>query len=178
MAIGRKDAHTVPVNMTDALLPQATEIFLLDNDGRILLGEKKNGLGEGKVLGIGGKVEPGETVEQAAIREMIEETTIVVDSAELHPIAIIDFIFPHKHQWSMEVHYFSATQWSGKPQETDEINPVWFARDSLPLARMWDDSRYWLPQLLQKERFLRAQFIYSADNQTVDTHTLNWETQR
>jgi 8-oxo-dGTP diphosphatase len=159
------------------LLPQATEIFLLDG-GRILLGEKKNGLGVGKVLGIGGKVEPGETVTQAAIREMDEETTVVIAAADLHPTAIIDFIFPHKQQWSMQVYFFTARRWSGEPVETDEIKPVWFARDALPLDRMWDDTRYWLPLVLDDDRFLHAEFIYSADNQTVERHTLDWEAQR
>lgn len=159
-------------------LRQATEVFLLDRNGRILLGEKKSGLGEGKVLGIGGKVESGETIVQAAIREMIEETAVVIAATDLQPVAMIDFLFPHKPQWSMQVHFFTARRWSGKPTETDEIKPVWFAQNALPLDRMWDDTRYWLPLVLDDQRFLHAQFIYSADNHTVEQHTVHWEAQR
>ncbi len=36
----------------------------------MLLGEKKRGFGEGYFNGFGGKVEAGETVQQAAIREV------------------------------------------------------------------------------------------------------------
>lgn len=36
--------------------------------GEILLGLKKRGFGEGKWNGFGGKVEPGETIPQAAAR--------------------------------------------------------------------------------------------------------------
>lgn len=42
----------------------------------VLLGLKKRGFGTGKWNGFGGKVEPGETIRQAAIREMKEEAGI------------------------------------------------------------------------------------------------------
>lgn len=38
--------------------------------GRLLLGLKRRGFGEGYVNGFGGKVEPGEGIEEAAIREV------------------------------------------------------------------------------------------------------------
>lgn len=44
-------------------------LVLVRNDvGDILLGLKKRGFGEGKWNGFGGKVEPGETIHQAAAR--------------------------------------------------------------------------------------------------------------
>ena len=46
----------------------ATLMFVL-RDGRILLIEKKRGLGAGKINGPGGKIEPGETPLQAVMRE-------------------------------------------------------------------------------------------------------------
>ncbi|MFP6630384.1 MAG: NUDIX domain-containing protein, partial [Myxococcota bacterium] len=41
-------------------------------DGRILLIRKKRGLGAGKIVGPGGRVEPGETPLACAIREVQE----------------------------------------------------------------------------------------------------------
>ena len=41
--------------------------------GEVLLIRKKRGLGTGYYNGVGGKVKPGETPEQAAAREMAEE---------------------------------------------------------------------------------------------------------
>jgi len=55
-----------------APLRKRTVCFLIDNE-RLLLGMKKRGFGKGNYLGIGGKVEQGETVIQAAIREYQEE---------------------------------------------------------------------------------------------------------
>ena len=49
-----------------------TLAFLLDGN-RILLGFKKRGFGMGKWNGFGGKVENGETIEQAAKRYIIQD---------------------------------------------------------------------------------------------------------
>ena len=45
-----------------------TTLCLLKKDNRILLAMKKRGFGEGKYNGVGGKIENGETPEEAMIR--------------------------------------------------------------------------------------------------------------
>ncbi|HBY09281.1 MAG TPA: hypothetical protein DEH22_16440, partial [Chloroflexi bacterium] len=58
----------------------ATLVLLLKNHpvAEVLLGYKKIGFGQGKYTGFGGKVEPGETVAEAALRELTEETSVTV----------------------------------------------------------------------------------------------------
>ena len=57
----------------------ATEIFLIDPETQhVLLGHKKTGIGLGKVLGIGGHVDAGETPLEAIVREFWEETGATV----------------------------------------------------------------------------------------------------
>ena len=46
----------------------ATLMFVVQGDS-ILLIEKKRGLGAGKINGPGGKIDPGETPEEAVMRE-------------------------------------------------------------------------------------------------------------
>lgn len=59
-----------------------------------MLGYKKRGLGQGLYLGIGGKVEAGETIEAAAHREVEEE--IGVTDLKLKHVADVTFLFPHR----------------------------------------------------------------------------------
>ena len=53
-----------------------TVVFLLRGT-EVLLGLKKKGFGENYLVGIGGKVEDGETIEEAAKREVAEEVHVL-----------------------------------------------------------------------------------------------------
>jgi 8-oxo-dGTP pyrophosphatase MutT (NUDIX family) len=50
---------------------QQLQLAIVEKNGRLLLGLKKTGFGSGYYNGFGGKVEPGETIAQAAHREVV-----------------------------------------------------------------------------------------------------------
>jgi 8-oxo-dGTP diphosphatase len=137
-----------------------------DGRRRVLLGHKKTGLGTGKIVGLGGHVEPGESAKQAAVREVEEEAGLVVNPAALREVAEVTFLFPARPRWDQIASVFSASEWTGEPTESEEITPRWFPMDELPLTRMWDDARYWLPQALAGQR-LTACFTFADDCETV-----------
>jgi 8-oxo-dGTP diphosphatase len=155
---------------------QSTCLCLLVRDGadgvrEVLLGHKKTGFGRGKIVALGGHVEPGESVAEAAAREVKEESGLLVAPDALTESARITFLFPERPAWDMEVAVFAAADWSGEPAETAEIRPCWFPVTALPFDRMWDDGKRWLPRVLDGER-LRATFSYAADNETVAAATI------
>jgi len=133
---------------------------------QVLLGYKKTGFGRGKYTGFGGKVEPGEAVESAAQRELVEETGILVQIENLLFSGVLTFMFPNQPAWDQEVHVFRVDSWQGEPVESDEMKPEWFSVDNLPFDRMWDDGRYWLPPILAEQPYT-AQFTFQDDNATV-----------
>ncbi|MEK7519861.1 MAG: 8-oxo-dGTP diphosphatase [Patescibacteria group bacterium] len=144
-----------------------TLCFVHDTDGRILLGLKKRGFGAGRWNGFGGKVEAGETIEDATRRELSEETGITAH--EIVPRGILHFVYRHTDT-TMEVHYFSVYAYEGEPQETEEVKPQWFAPDALPLEQMWPDDKYWMPLYLAGKSF-EGEFIFS-DYDTIVEHSL------
>lgn len=148
---------------------QATLCYLIRGNppSEILLGLKKAGLGEGKYGGFGGKIEAGETIALAAVRELQEETGIKVCEKDLQYMGHLTFLFPAKPEWSQVVHAFLATRWDGSPVESTEMIPAWFAIDDIPLEQMWQDVYHWLPRVLAGER-VRASFTFKDDNETVD----------
>jgi 8-oxo-dGTP diphosphatase len=117
----------------------------------VLLGLKKAGFGAGKWVGLGGHVEPGEKPAAAAVREVAEESGLVVPADSLQHMASIEFRFPARPSWDQATDVFMTSAYQGEPAESDEVAPRWFAEDALPLAEMWDDTRYWLPLVLAGE---------------------------
>jgi 8-oxo-dGTP diphosphatase len=135
----------------------ATLVFVFRDD-EILLINKKTGLGKGKVNGPGGKVDPGETPEQAAIRECQEELHITVSELEYcgeHRFQFVD-------GYSIHVWVYRTTEFEGEPTETHEAKPLWTRIDRIPFDEMWEDDKYWLPMMIRGERF-RARWIFDGD---------------
>jgi 8-oxo-dGTP diphosphatase len=148
-------------------LPEVCVCYLIregaDGD-EILLGRKKFGLGEGNLVGPGGKVEPGETPEEAIAREVAEETSILIGAVRL--VGELTYPFPFKPAWSQKSWVYLCRDWNGEPSESDELAPEWFPLADPPVERMWDDAKYWLPDALAG-RFVTATFEFGEDLRTV-----------
>jgi 8-oxo-dGTP diphosphatase len=142
-----------------------------DGAAEVLLGYKKTGFGTGKIVALGGHVEPGESAAEAAAREVKEESGIRVAPGSLAAAAHVTFIFPARPSWDMDVEIFTTAQWSGEPSESGEIRPEWFPVAALPFDRMWRDAGQWLPRVLAGER-LSATFTYAEDNESIATASI------
>ena len=99
---------------------------------RVLLGMKKRGFGQGRWNGFGGNVIEGETIENAARREVLEEAGIQVGTIE--KMGVILFEFQGKPD-TPEVHIFKTNEFTGEPKESDEMRPQWFEESDIPYER-------------------------------------------
>jgi 8-oxo-dGTP diphosphatase len=150
-------------------LPQVCVCYLLrDGAGgpEVLLGRKKHGLGAGNYVGLGGKLEPGESPVEAAVREVFEEAGVVVAASDLEFRGLLSYHFPHREAWSQESSVFVCRTWRGVPTGSDELDPEWFALDEIPYDEMWDDARRWLPDVLDGAS-VRRTFVFGEDLATV-----------
>jgi len=146
------------MDWTNWIPRERANLCFVVKDGRVLLIRKKRGLGAGKINGPGGKIEPGETALEAAIRETQEE--IGVTPLAVEERGVLHFQFTDGY--SLHCTVFVATDFEGEPIETIEAAPYWFAFDAIPFDEMWEDDRHWLPHVLAGKRFV-AWFEFDGD---------------
>ncbi|KAJ2613528.1 hypothetical protein H4S08_002155 [Coemansia sp. RSA 1365] len=136
--------------------------------GQVLLGMKKRGFGKGKLNGFGGKVEPSESIEQGAIRELEEESGL--HATKVKKCGLLFFYFEDS-PIVMEVHVFMAHEYSGEVTETEEMQPEWFDIDNMPFSQMWADDKCWWP-LARHGRSFVGRFWFKPDQVTITRQTL------
>jgi 8-oxo-dGTP diphosphatase len=136
---------------------RATLMFIkVAND--VLLIEKKRGIGAGKVNGPGGKIDPGETPLQCAIRETQEELHVTATGVRKTG----ELFFSMSDIPDIHCHVFMADGYEGTPTETPEAVPRWTGIKDIPYERMWADDRYWLDRMLAGESF-RGRFHFDCE---------------
>jgi 8-oxo-dGTP diphosphatase / 2-hydroxy-dATP diphosphatase len=140
-----------------------TLVIVHQND-RVLLGMKKRGFGAGKINGFGGKLEPGESLIECAVRELKEESGLIAEDTEEAGRLVFKF---NGYPEIMDVHIFKVRRFSGLPCETAEMAPAWYNIKEIPFGQMWPDDKFWFPYFLAGKNF-KGYFLYSANNEIMN----------
>ncbi len=133
-------------------------LCFIEVEDQVLLIHKKRGLGKGKINAPGGRIDPGETPMQAAIRECEEEVGLTPSG--LRPATELNFIF--KDGYSLKGYVFRANEYTGTMVETDEADPFWCKKSEVPYDNMWEDDRYWIPKMFDDD-YVIGRFIFDDD---------------
>lgn len=120
---------------SDLLLLPAVSAIILDDHGRVLLQRASD---DGKWYTIGGAMEPGEEPADAVVREVLEETGLVVEPVRLVAVQASPLVtYPNGHQ----VHYvgtaFLCRVTGGRLHVADDesLELRYFAPNELPELR-------------------------------------------
>ncbi len=120
---------------------QGTVCFLRNGD-KILLALIHYNNGEEKWNGLGGFAEAGETLEEAVVREVQEETYLEFDKTRLTKVAELN--------GSFKLNVFLTDTWSGEMKiREDTIKELrWFSINEIPYSQMHKGNDEWLPLVL------------------------------
>jgi ADP-ribose pyrophosphatase len=121
---------------------------------------KKNDPNRDKWIGVGGKFEPGETPEDCAQREMLEETGL--KPLKLDKRGVVYF-FSDLYE-DEEMHLFTCPAFSGTLHECDEGVLEWVDKAKVPFLPLWEGDRIFLRLLAQDAPFFRLKLRYEGDS--------------
>jgi len=131
----------------------------LHREGQTLMlhrNKKENDMHAGKWNGLGGKLEPGETPEECAIREVREEAGLIVKHPTLR--GVITFPgFSNDEDWY--VFLFVITEFEGELIDSAEGDLEWISDDQVLDLPLWEGDRIFMPWLDRAE-FFSGKFVY------------------
>jgi 8-oxo-dGTP diphosphatase len=128
-------------------------------DGKTLMihrVKKPGDMHQGKWNGLGGKLEPGETPEECARREIREESGLEVVQLTLKGFLTFPQ-FSAGEDWYAFV--FTAHGVRGTLIESPEGNLAWIDDERLLELELWEGDRYFIPWL-EQPGFFSAKFVY------------------
>lgn len=142
-------------------MKETTLCYLERGDEVLLLHrtKKPSDPNEGKWIGVGGKLERGETPEECMRREIEEETGL--RATEYAYRGIVDFF---SDQWPSErMHLFTVTGWEGTLRECDEGVLQWIPKGTMDSLPMWEGDRVFLRLLRENAPFFRLRLVYEGE---------------
>lgn len=131
----------------------------LKSDGKTLMihrVKKANDIHEGKWNGLGGKLEPGETPEECAIREIREESGLRVVDPRL--CGFLTFPgFSNDEDWYVFV--YVIRKFAGDLIVSPEGHLKWIPDGDLPALPLWEGDRHFL-KWMDEGKFFSGKFVY------------------
>lgn len=121
--------------------------------------KKEHDPNEGKWIGIGGKLEEGESPEEGMLREVREETGITPVKWDYR--GIITFV---SDMWEGEyMHLFTAFAESEDVIECSEGELKWIEEDKILSLNLWEGDRVFLDLISRGEDFFSLKLSYEGD---------------
>lgn len=142
---------------------QLATICYIDNGEAFLMlhrNKKENDIHHGKWIGVGGKLEAGETPQACARREILEETGLEVTDMSLRGIITFPNLTPNCDWYA---YVFKITGFEGELIDCPEGDLEWVPYDQVLMKPSWEGDWRFQSWLLENKPFFSASFSYEAD---------------
>lgn len=120
---------------------------------------KKNDINKDKWIGVGGKFEDKESPEECLLREVKEETGLILTSYQLR--GIVTFV---SDRWVTEYMFlYTADQFKGTLGDCDEGTLRWVPKKDLLQLHLWEGDKIFLKLLAENAPFFSLKLSYEGD---------------
>lgn len=170
-------AHSYsPLHIPNSSIMKLATLCYVKNSGQTLMMhriKKPEDMHAGKWNGLGGKLLPGETPEQCAVREVEEESGLRMIDPLLRGVLTFP-AFDDIEDWYVFV--FVAYRFTGELIDSSEGVLAWIDDDRLLDLNLWEGDRIFL-QWLDRDAFFSGHFIYREGRLLEHTVTFYGEQQ-
>ncbi len=122
--------------------------------------KKKNDVNQDKWIGIGGKLEENESPDQCLLREVWEETGLILSDFRFHGVVTFQ-----SDTWEGEYMYlFSCGSWTGQMLEScTEGTLEWIPKEQVPNLPIWEGDKIFLHLMEEKRDAFLLKLEYQGD---------------
>ena len=134
-----------------------TVVYLKRDDNYLLLyrNKKKNDINHAKWIGVGGRKEANETIDECAIRETKEETGF-----DIHSLKCAGEVLFIDDDLYMMMYVYEVTDFSGSQIDCDEGELRWIPIKDIYDYPMWEGDKAFLPKLINHESYFKMTLRY------------------
>jgi len=145
------------------MIKVSTECYIQHNGKTLMLyrNKKHNDMHEGRWVGIGGKVEQGESPEECIAREAFEESGLNIKNPSLR--GILSFPNFHKRGDDWLVFLFVVSEFSGELLDSNEGELTWIEDTQLHTLPMHEGD-YLFMHWMNEYKLFTAKFVYDENN--------------
>ena len=138
-------------------------ICYIEKDNKYLMlhrTKKENDINKNKWIGVGGKIEEGESPEECIEREVKEETGLILKKYRLRGI----ITYTSTTCEADYMYLFSANDFEGELIECNEGDLKWVEKDNIMNLNLWEGDKIFLEKLLKEDNSLfTIKFEYDGD---------------
>lgn len=139
-----------------------TTLCYIEQDDKYLMlhrVKKVNDMNHDKWIGVGGKLEPGESPEDCLLREVKEETGLTLKKFFYR--GIVTFV---SDKYGTEyMHLFTATEYEGELQACDEGELVWVPKADMEKLNLWEGDKVFFHLLDESKDFFSLKLRYEGE---------------
>ena len=134
-----------------------TMIYLKRDQSYLLLyrNKKKNDINHNKWIGVGGRREENETIDECAIRETKEET-----GYDIHSLKCAGEVLFVDGDLRIMMYCYEVTDFSGTQIECNEGELRWIPIKDIYNYPMWEGDKAFLPLLINHAPYFKMELVY------------------